>query len=45
MLSEFMSLHTYWGKVRVYLWPWVGMSVFCNILFIYDLVRLYSAMG
>jgi len=44
MIKELMAIKRLVGKTTVYLWPFVAMSLFLNAIFIYDLVRLYSAM-
>ena len=45
MIKELMKIRTVVKGVDVYLWPFVTMSVLCNVLFVIELVRLYRAMG
>ena len=42
MIKELMSIRRMVGNTVVYLWPFVAMSAFLNVIFIIDLVRLYG---
>jgi hypothetical protein len=37
MLRELMQIYRTYGGVAVFLWPFVAMSVFLNIIFIIDI--------